>query len=223
MTNTNLIIIGTRSRPHLAVRAFDALKEVSEISDFVMIINEDQVDLYPQIDGVTTEVVANDLGCNGKGNAVVHKYWDKYKTISGIDDDTIVRTQGWDKILYQPIKDIGYGVSYGNDGIQGEMLPTKVTISTNIVKALGFWAPPTLFHSFADDFWKKMGQTIGSLHYFEDVSLEHLHWSNQKSQYDETYKSNTPELVASDGRAYSDYINTQFDLDMVRLRESLGL
>jgi hypothetical protein len=223
MTNTNLIIIGTRSRPHLAVRAFDALKEVSEISDFVMIINEDQVDLYPQIDGVTTEVVANDLGCNGKGNAVVHKYWDKYKTISGIDDDTIVRTQGWDKILYQPIKDIGYGVSYGNDGIQGEMLPTKVTISTNIIKALGFWAPPVLFHSFADDFWKKMGQTIGSLHYFEDVSLEHLHWSNNKSQQDETYKSNTPELVASDSRAYSEYISTQFDLDMVRLRESLGL
>jgi hypothetical protein len=61
------------------------------------------------------------------------------------------------------------------------------------------------------------------LHYFEDVNLEHLHWSNQKSQYDETYKSNTPELVASDNRAYSEYIRTQFDLDMVRLRESLGL
>jgi hypothetical protein len=223
MTNTNLTIIGTRSRPHLAVRAFDALKEVSEISDFVMIINKDQVDLYPQIEGVTTEVVDDGLGCNGKANAIVHKYWDKYETISAIDDDTIVHTQGWDKILCQPIKDIGYGVSYGNDGIQGEILPTKVTISTNIVKALGFWVPSVLFHSYADNFWKKMGQTIGSLHYFPDVSLEHLHWTNQKSEYDETYKSNTPEIVAEDNRAYTEYVNTQFDLDMVRLRESLKL
>jgi hypothetical protein len=223
MTNTNLTIVGTRSRPQIAARAFDALKKMSVTSDFVMIINEDQKDLYPRIDGVTTEVVPNGLGCNGKANAIVHKYWDKYETISGIDDDTIVQTLGWDEILSKPIREISYGVSYGNDGIQGEIIPTKVTISTNIVKGLGFWAPPTLFHSFADDFWKKMGQTIGSLHYFPDVNLEHMHWSNQKSEYDETYQSNTAELVAQDNQAYANYLHTQFDSDMAKLKESLGI
>lgn len=223
MANTNLTLIGTRSRPHNAVRAFDALKKNSTISDFVMIINEDQADMYPDIDGVTTEVVANGLGCNGKANAIMDKYVDRYETISGIDDDTVVQTKGWDAILCEPIKRIGYGVSYGNDGLRGADLPTKVTISTNIIKALGFYAPPVLFHSYADNFWKKMGETIGSIHYFENVNLEHLHWTNGKAVKDETYDSNTPELMNIDRIAYDDYIQNQFDLDMARLKEALGL
>ena len=220
---SNLVVIGTRSRPDNAVRAFSALKKVSEISDFAMIINQDQVDLYPKIDGVTTHVVESHHGVNGKFNAVIPEYLDQYETITGIDDDCLVQTQGWDVTLSEPIKKIGFGISYGNDGIQGQLLPTKVMISTNITKALGFWCPPVLFHSFADNFWKYLGESIGSLHYFRDVNMEHLHWINGKAPKDKTYENNTKDLFLKDKEAYSAYLRNDFALDIARLKTNLGI
>lgn len=220
---SNLVVIGTRSRPDNAVRAFSALKKVSSISDFAMIINEDQADLYPKIDGVTTHVVESHHGVNGKFNAVIPEYLDRYETITGIDDDCLVQTQDWDAILSEPIKKIGFGISYGNDGMQGQLLPTKVMISTNITKALGFWCPPALFHSFADNFWKYLGESIGSLHYFRDVNMEHLHWMNGKAPKDTTYESNTKDLFLKDKNAYNAYLRNDFALDIARLKTNLGI
>lgn len=188
-----------------------------------MIINEDQVDLYPKIYGVKTEVVASHHGVNGKFNTVVPKYLDQYKTITGIDDDCLVQTDGWDEILSEPIKRIGYGISYGNDGIQGQLLPTKVMISTNITKALGFWCPPVLFHSYADDFWKLIGESINSLHYFRDVNMEHLHWLNGKAPMDETYQSNTAEQTQQDKHAYGLYLRDNYYPDLEKLEKALGI
>lgn len=221
--NPNLVMIGTRSRPHNAVRAFEALKKVSVESDFLIIINEDQQDLYPEIDGVIREVVPTPFGANEKGNYVVHKYWDSYSTISGIDDDCLVQTQGWDAIITEPIKKRGYGISYGNDGMQGENLPTKVTISTNILKALGFFSPRILKHSYCDNFWKTLGECLNALDYFEDVNMEHLHWINGKAPKDETYELNTIELFNSDQEAYFAYLRDEFHHDILKVLEALGL
>ncbi len=223
MVNTNLVIIGSRSRPANAVRAFDALKKVSKISDFALIINEDQKDLYPEIDGITTHVVDSHHGVNGKFNTIVPQYLDKYETITGIDDDCLVQTPGWDAIITAPIKERGYGISYGNDGMQSSSLPTKVTISSNILKSLGFFSPRVLKHSFCDDFWKMLGESLNALDYFENVNMEHLHWANGKAPMDETYELNTREQYLKDKEAYSLYLRDEFHLDVWRTQEALGL
>ena len=221
--NPNLVIIGTRSRPDNAIRAFQALKETSIESDFLIVINEDQQDLYPEINGVQREVAPTSFGANEKGNYVVPKYWDLYSTITGIDDDCLVQTLGWDAIITAPIKERGYGISYGNDGMQGSNLPTKVTISTNIVKALGFFSPRQFKHSFCDNFWKVLGESLGALDYFEDVNMEHLHWINGKAPKDETYNLNTKELFAKDQEAYFNYMQYDFETDLMRVKKDLGL
>jgi hypothetical protein len=221
--NPNLVIIGTRSRPDNAIRAFQALKKTSIESDFLIVINEDQQELYPEINGVQREVVPTSFGANEKGNHVVHKYWDSYKTITGIDDDCLVQTTGWDAIITAPIKQRGYGISYGNDGMQGSKIPTKVTISSNIVKSLGFFSPPILKHSFCDNFWKILGESLNALDYFKDVNMEHLHWINGKAPKDKTYEMNTKELFIKDKKSYFNYIENDFEKDLMRVKKDLGL
>jgi len=221
--NPNLVMIGTRSRPHNAIRAFEALKNMSVESDFLIIINEDQEDLYPEIEGVKREIVPTPFGPNEKGNYVVHRYWDLYSTITGIDDDCLVQTPGWDAIITAPIKERGYGISYGNDGMQSSSLPTKVTISSNILKSLGFFSPRVLKHSFCDDFWKMLGESLNALDYFENVNMEHLHWANGKAPMDETYELNTNEQYKKDRDAYSLYLRDEFHLDIWRIQKELGL
>ena len=221
--NPNLVIIGTRDRPHNAIRAFAQLKTVSVESDYLIIINEDQTDLYPEIEGVMCEVVPNGLGCIGKANHVLHKYWDDYATITGIDDDCMVTTQNWDLTLAASINERGFGLSYGNDTFQGQNLPTKVMISTNILRPLGFWAPKTIFHLYADDFWKLLGQNLGALDYFPSVMMEHWHYLNGKAPIDDLYKSiYDPQMVENDRNAWSAYQRDQFAIDIERVKTALG-
>ncbi|CAB4215034.1 hypothetical protein UFOVP1616_40 [uncultured Caudovirales phage] len=223
MTNSNLLIIATRDRPHNAIRAFEQAMQMSTESDFLIIINEDQQDLYPEIEGVMREVVPSELGCIGKTNHVLASYWDKYETMVGFDDDCMVTTQGWDAVLAAPIKQRGFGLAYGDDLLQGENLPTKVMISTNITRVLGFWAPKSIFHLYADNFWKSLGQGLGALFYNPEVKTEHWHYLNGKAPQDDLYKSiYTAEAIKRDRDAYQAYMGDEFDKDIERLKQALG-
>ena len=156
--------------------------------------------------------------CPAKGNHIVHKYWDLYSTICYIDDDCMVTTQGWDELLAAPIKKRGYGIAYGNDTMQGDALPTKVMISSNIIKGLGFFAPPVIKHLYADNFWKSLGTELNALDYFPEVMMEHWHAFNGKAVYDQNYKEiYAPGEVDSARLAFETYMNESFSTDIKRV------
>ena len=142
MSNSNLVILPSRSRPDNVERCINALKENSVISDFCVAIDDDQSDLYPRLDGVIYEVNPR-LRMNGTLNLVANKYADKYKTIYFLGDDHLVKTKNWDRYLAEAINIKGYGLAYGNDLLQGKNLATAVMMSTNIIEILGFMAPPS--------------------------------------------------------------------------------
>lgn len=225
--HSNLVIVGSRNRPHNAERCFRHLKEVSHISDFMLVINEDQRQLYSDIEGVQTIVVPASYGntSTAKQNYIVEKkLYQGYFTLSGIDDDTIVTTDGWDLLLSLPLKAKGYGVSWGNDTIQNGRVPTKWTITTNIIDALGFLCPPGLIHLFIDDFLARIGQELNSAHYAPHVMLEHHHWLNKKAEMDATYMENsTQEVWAHDERVFTEYMTGQFHDDIAKVKRHLKI
>ena len=215
--NTNLVIIPARGRPDKAQVAFDALKEHSVISDLLIGLDDDDADNYPEMEGVIREVNPR-LRMNGTLNLLVKKYQDKYETISFMGDDHIVRTAEWDKKLYEPIRNRGYGISYGNDLFQGENLPTMVMMSTNISKELGFFAPPRLIHLYMDNFWKLMGQVLSCLDYNPDVIVEHMHYMAGKSKVDAGYQEvNSSEIGNHDAEAFREYCTHQLKDDAIRV------
>lgn len=225
--HTNLVMVASRNRPHNVERCFRHLKEVSHISDFILIINQDQRELYSDIDGVQTIVVPDSYGktSTAKTNYVVDKkLYQGYLTLSGIDDDTIVTTDGWDLLLSLPLKAKGYGVSWGNDTIQNGRVPTKWTMTTNIIDALGFICPPGLIHLFIDDFLARIGQELNSAHYAPNVMMEHHHWLNKKAEMDETYQETASrETWDHDERVFTEYMTGQFHEDIERVKKHLKL
>jgi hypothetical protein len=215
--NTNLVIIPARGRPDKAEFAFHELKRFSKISDFMIGLDDDDADNYPEIDGVIREVNPR-LKMNGTLNLLATKYADKYETITFMGDDHVVRTDGWDEKLYEPIKNRGFGISYGNDLFQGENLPTMVMMSTNIIRELGFMAPPKLIHLFMDNFWKVFGQVLGCLDYKGDVIIEHMHYMAGKSKVDAQYQEvNSSDVSSHDALAFKDYAETQLKDDAIRV------
>jgi len=214
---TNLVILPSRSRPDNVKRGVDALLEHSRISDIIVAIDEDQADLYPRLDGVTYEVNPR-LRMNGTLNLVANKYADKYETIYFLGDDHLVKTPGWDELLYAPIKARGYGLSYGNDLLQGQKLATAIMMSTNIIRTLGFMAPPKLIHLYMDNFWMSLGQALDCLTYVREAVIEHMHYLAGKAQADEQYLDvNSQEMYRKDQESFIDYMQGQLKGDLERL------
>jgi hypothetical protein len=219
--NTNLVIIPTRGRPDKAQAAFAALKEHSKISDFLIGLDDDDADNYPEIEGVIREVNPR-LRMNGTLNLLVKKYQDKYETISFMGDDHIVRTKNWDGLLYQGIKERGYGISYANDLFQGANLPTMVMMSTNISKSLGFFAPRRLIHLYMDNFWKLFGQITDCLEYHPDVVVEHMHYMAGKSKVDAQYQEvNSSEVGQHDAEAFREYCTYELKDDAIKFMSTV--
>ena len=221
--NTNLVILPTRSRPDNAERCINALKEHSVMSDFVIAIDDDQSDLYPRLDGVTYEVNPR-LRMNGTLNLVANKYADKYETIFFLGDDHLVQTPSWDEYLTKAIAHKGYGLAYGNDLLQKHQLATAVMMSTNIIKAVGYMAPPKLVHLYMDNYWMILGQRLGTLWYFDNVIIEHLHPVAGKVEWDEQYReANSNEVANADRMELHRYMEEDFASELEKITTALGL
>ena len=221
--NTNLVIIPSRGRPDSIDRAVKFLKETSIISDICVAIDDDQADLYPRIDDVIYEVNPR-LRMNGTLNLVANKYVDKYETIFFMGDDHLPQTLQWDHFLSGAIASKGYGLAYGNDLFQKKNLATAVMMSTNIIKSLGFMAPPKLVHLFMDNFWMLLGMDLNAIWYFDDVIIEHLHFLAGKSQADAGYmEANAPDISTADGAEFCRYVEQDYPVDLAKLKESLGI
>lgn len=215
--HTNLVIVPSRNRPDNAERTIKALQEHSRISDFCIAIDDDQADLYPRLDGVMYEVNPR-LWMNGTLNLVASRHAHSYKTVHFLGDDHLVKTPGWDEKLYAPIKDRGFGLSYGDDLFQRVNLATSVMMSTNIIKTLGFMAPPKLTHLFMDNFWMNLGYALQCIDFVEEVVIEHLHFMNGKSESDAGYiEVNSHKLYSQDQKVFLDYMNKDFRDDIAKL------
>jgi hypothetical protein len=138
-------------------------------------------------------------------------------------DDTVAKTPGWDARLVAAIQNIPLGISYPNDLLQGKNLPSNGTcFDSRIPRALGYLAPPTLFHLYMDNFWRLLGTELGTLVYCEDIILEHNHYVNKKAPTDNTYKTiNSQEMYSLDSSAFNDYKDSLLTRDLARLHASL--
>lgn len=220
---TNLVILPSRSRPEKVDTAVKALLQHSRISDIIIAIDDDQRELYPPIEGVRFEVNER-LRMNGTLNRVAFRHAEQYQTIYFLGDDHVVRTLGWDELLFSSIKKRGYGLAYGDDKLQGKNLPTAVMMSSNIIRILGFMAPPELIHLYMDNFWLELGKRLDCIDYVPEAIIEHMHFSANKSEKDLYYTEvNSSEMYSKDQASFKIYLNKRFDDDIALLKSELEI
>ena len=224
---TNIVMLGSRGRPALAEKCLESFKRTSHISDLLLIIDEDEKDLYPTIEGVKTVVMPASYGttwCAKTNYFVEQKLYQGYDTFTWVDDDCVCETDAWDLLLYLPLKVKGYGVSWPNDGIQQGNLPTKGMATTNLLDIFGFFSIPGTIHLFVDNFWKRIGEELESAHYAPNVLMMHNHWVNKRAEVDKTYHlSMARETWDHDERLFTDYLTGDFHDDIDRAKKALKL
>lgn len=119
-------------------------------------------------------------------------------------DDHRFRTAGFDAEIVDALRDLGTGIVYGDDLFQRERLPTAVFMTADIIRCLGYMAPPELIHLAVDNFWLDLGRDAGCIRYLPDVVVEHMHPVAGKAPLDAGYERvNSPGMYARDLAYYA--------------------
>jgi hypothetical protein len=139
--------------------------------------------------------------------------------IAYLGDDHRPRTKGWDTTYLDALRELRTGIVYGDDLHQGENLPTQVAITSDIIRAVGYMAPPVLSHMYCDNYWRDLGTGAGCLRYLPHVIIEHCHPAFGKTRWDASYRdSNSADSYAADQAAYATFAQTDLAADIATVR-----
>jgi len=110
------------------------------------------------------------------------------------------------------------GVVYCNDLHQGEKLPTAAFVDAEIVRRLGYVVPPTIQHLYMDNYFRSLGEGLGTLTYLPDVVIEHMHPHAGKAEMDDGYRQvNSTDAYREGLKAYRSYCRHRLPEDLARL------
>jgi hypothetical protein len=213
-----LTIVPSRGRPEAVNELIEEFNATTAISNLVIAVDDDDTSEYIVPDKVILEVNPR-MKMNGTLNFIANKYCEDYDYLVFMGDDHRPRTQDWDLLLADSIKDIKHGIAYGNDLLQGENLPTAVMQDARITRTLGYFSPPKQKHLFLDNFWKDLGTELGTLVYLPEVTIEHLHPFAGKAQLDAGYiEVNDKQVYIYDQMMYQEYQILRWQDDLAKLR-----
>lgn len=212
MSDKIAVLIPTRNRPHRAAQVLASIEQTTATNDVGVIFGVDHDDpsrdVYPEIipwnklyigHGGSFQIMLNELATHA-----IMGY--QYDIIGSVGDDHRFRTKGWDRRVQQVLAHKP-GIVYANDQYPTHSLPTNVFMNKEIPETLGYFALPKLQHMYIDNAWKALGEKADCLTYLSDVVIEHLHYSNGKSAFDETYaKTNTDLRMQEDREEYEKWL-----------------
>lgn len=217
--NKLLIIVPSRNRPENAYRLLNQIKSTlpadADLSVIFAVDSDDATaEFYPE--GHTTLVEGGTMVKALNEIASISAF--SFEYLGFLGDDTMPKGNWYNEIV-AALESTKNSVVYGNDGIYGEQLPTGAFIDSRIVRTLGWMAPPAQKHLYVDNFWKALGEALGTLVYVESAVIEHLHPIKGLIPMDAVYDAAyTQERWDHDQLAFDTYIHTNFLNDVERLK-----
>ena len=210
MTNS-AILVPTRNRPHNIVALIESLKETDTTAKLIAIVDTDdpQLDTYADLPIWVHLVSPGPRGMAHPLNAcaqhLIHN--EDFDNYFFLGDDHRPRTKHWDQVWNANLSELGTGLVYGDDLLQGRNLPTAVGMTADIVRALDGMVPQGFAHLYLDNFWLTLGQDLEMIRYLPETIIENLHPIAGKAGWDEGYREvNANEMMSADQQAFHDYI-----------------
>lgn len=220
-----LVLVPTYKRGKKQMQELaDTFTETKKLltTELLFITEPDDIVSHEEIKGATTLIlpVHSAGGMQDAVNKAIAYYpIDRHDILGVLGDDNRFRSVAWD-IEFMGALESG-GIAWGDDGVQGERLPTAWFMTLNIVKALGWVANPALNHFYLDNSVLELGRAANCLHYLPDIKIEHLHFSFGKSALDETYVHTMAVGSGDNSRFYGWLSSPQFNIEVEKVKEAL--
>lgn len=102
-----------------------------------------------------------------------------------MSDDVVPNAPGWESAL---IAAAGSDcLAYGDDGINGEKMPTHFVLGGGLARKMGWLIHPRIDRLYGDAIWNYYGRRGEFLRYCPKIELTHYHFSNDLAPMDSTY------------------------------------
>jgi len=217
-----VVLVPSRGRPRNIDRLRQAWADTGATADLVVLVDDDDPtrDEYAALD-----LPALHIGPRQRIGPLLNDWAPRlarsYDVVGFMGDDHVPRTQGWDALVLEA--STLWTVVYGNDLLQGENLPTAVFQGAGIIRTLGQFCEPGALHLYLDNYWRTLGERLGTLRYLPDVIIEHVHYINGKAPEDALYAEvNAPSMYEHDGAAWTAYASGAMGDDLDRVRAAMG-
>lgn len=200
-----LVIVPSRDRPGHIARLWEAWEATTTgCADLLVAVDSDDPTLAGYFRNISVRfTIGRRNGFAPRLNYEALRFAPDYFALASWGDDHVPRTYGWDQALLEALGTLGTGFAYGNDGYQGEKIPTACAMTSDVVSTLGWMTPPGLAHLYVDNVWRDLGTDIDRIQYLPDVLIEHMHPSIGKAAWDPlTADANTPAKGAADKAIY---------------------
>lgn len=139
----------------------------------VVLVNGSARETYADVDlppGWTMVFLPRNLGLCGALNWAFEKFPNE-PWYGLIGDDMVPKTPGWDARMLERITPTSMVSS--NDNWQAESgRLTVYMVGGDILRTLGYWYPPGMWHCYSDDFWEMIGNDFGIWTFLKDVIVE---------------------------------------------------
>ena len=191
--NDIVVLCPTRGRPDLAGEMIESFRKTTVLlaSEVILVVDDDD----PELDGylrlpdsfndissgplkppnpvrVMVIPIAEGGSLTAATNTAAKRVWDEDCIIGHVGDDHRFETVGWDGRISGALGATGRpGVAYGDDGFWGARLPTAAFLTSDIPRALGWYANPVTLHYGIDDTWGDIGRALANLIYLADVRI----------------------------------------------------
>lgn len=144
---------------------------------------------------------------------------DGWSGVAFMGDDHLPRTHGWAGRYLEELADLGTGIVFGNDLLQGSRLPTQWAMTPDIIRALGRMVPADVEHLYCDNAMGALGEAAECLRYLPDVVIEHMHPVAAKARVDDGYRRvNSPSQYARDQAAFTAWVRDRLPADAETVR-----
>ena len=198
-------------------------KMTEGLSDVHIIIDDDDIQyfgyLQEQRNNITVHVRPAGFTLMEKINSVAPDLAHVYNYMAFIGDDIVFKTE-WESAFINYLKSVPAGLVYGNTLDLPDHIDwgTHPCITTNMVRALGFYGCPAVAHNFFDNFWSEIAKELGTEKFMPDVIMDHRRtgWTP-----DSIYHK-VSGLLEPDREKYAEYKRTQFDSDLQKIKDYIN-
>lgn len=222
--NDLLVIVPTRGRRANCERFLEAFTKTATCADLLFVTDTDD-DSYDGMDwGPATSAVLDPRDyLVGKLNKTGVAMADLYPVLMWLGDDCVPETPGWDKIMLDALEDLGgAGWVYPDDKRRNDV-PEQWMVSSDVVKALGWLAPPWASHYYIDNAVAELGKRSGLIRWCPEAVIRHEHYSVTPGvEHDEVYKSTEDMFGESDLKAFHEWRSAQLANEVAVLRRNFS-
>lgn len=174
-------------------RCLDSFFDMTEnLADVFVLHDDNECDIYDPIlakyPSVNNLCIKSGLTLMEKINVPALDIANKYKYVGFIGDDIVFKTK-WESEFINFLSSVKYGLAFANESSENAgTLAAHPFITSNMIKAVGFFGCPVVTHHYFDNYWQEITLTVGEVKYFENIIMEHRHPGMYKDVMDKLYR-----------------------------------